>query len=69
MLDARVHPYPDRTVLLRFYECAPEPGEPRSLAVDEVRWVEPAELHALPMLEANRDLVARLAAAAGGASR
>lgn len=68
VLEARVHPDPDRTLLLRFYECAPEAGEPRSLEVDEVRWVEPAELPALPMPEANRDLVARLAAA-GGAPR
>jgi mutator protein MutT len=59
-----VHRYPDRTVALSFFRCALAAGspEPRAIEVDDVQWMEPARLPGLRWPEANREIVARIAA-------
>jgi mutator protein MutT len=60
------HTYPDRAVRLRFYRAWPADAAALP-AHDGARWVAPAELPALPIPEANRTLVERLAQGAGPA--
>jgi 8-oxo-dGTP diphosphatase len=55
--------YPDRTVVLHFYECRPVAGAIEPREGQEMRWVAP---EALPLDEfppADRTLIARLRAA------
>jgi mutator protein MutT len=69
LLEERTFEYPERTVRLRFYRAVLEGGaEPR--AVEEgapLKWVTADELLALPVPDANRDVIARLVAPLGGA--
>jgi 8-oxo-dGTP diphosphatase len=53
------HEYPDRIVALHVFEgaCTGNPSPPDGAAW---AWVTPAELAALPVPEANRELIARL---------
>jgi 8-oxo-dGTP diphosphatase len=60
------HTYPDRAVRLRFYRGWPSDAAELP-AHEDVRWVAPAELLTLPIPEANRALVERLAQGAGAA--
>ncbi len=55
------HEYPDRTVRIHVFEgeCA---GEPRAADGARWAWLAPSELESLPVPEANRALVAQLAA-------
>jgi 8-oxo-dGTP diphosphatase len=53
------HAYPDRTVRLHFRQCALL-GEPQPCLGQALRWVTRGELAALPVPEADRDLVTRL---------
>jgi len=51
------YPYPDRTVLLLFYQARTLPGSrPRALAASELRLVDAGELIALEMPPANEPL-------------
>ena len=50
------HRYPDRTVRLHLYRCRVA-GEPRATYHDEVGWFTVAELAALELSEADRDLL------------
>jgi 8-oxo-dGTP diphosphatase len=54
--------YPDRTVVLHFYDCRAESGviEPRE--GQGMEWVEPAHLGAYEFPPADRTLIERLAA-------
>lgn len=64
ILEDVEHTYPDRSVRIRFYRAWP--AAPGALPErDGVRWAAPAELLASPIPEANRALIARLAAASG----
>jgi 8-oxo-dGTP diphosphatase len=64
---ARVrHRYPDRTVLLRFFDAVPVGGRIRGSR--SLRWVTPAALRRLAVPPANRGLVARLTSAGGAAA-
>jgi mutator protein MutT len=65
---ALTHVYPDRRVSIYFYICEAKDGSvPRAIECDEIRWVRPAELSALPFVEGDlvvlsdlaRDLAAR----------
>lgn len=61
------HAYPDRTVALSFFRCRLAPGspEPRPLGAAELCWVEPRDLPSLAWPEANRGVIASLAATDG----
>lgn len=69
-LEERCFDYPERTVHLRFFRVALEPeAQPRSLeAAAPLRWVTPAELRALPVPDANRDVIEHLEASFGTAT-
>ena len=69
---ALTHVYPDRRVSIYFYICEARVGHtPRAIECDEIRWVLPEELSALPFVEGDlavlpdlaRDLAARHEAA------
>jgi 8-oxo-dGTP diphosphatase len=55
------HPYPERSVHLRFFEFAVE-GEPVVPAGIDLVWVRPSDLEKYPMPEANRGVVRKLRA-------
>lgn len=59
-----VHPYPDTDVEIAFYRTTILSGEPRAIAMEEIRWVAQTELGTLDFLEADRPFVAELVAAA-----
>ena len=49
------HHYKERSVEIRFFNCALVFGEPQPLDVAEMRWVLPMELHQYPFPEADRE--------------
>jgi mutator protein MutT len=67
LIEEKRFEYPERTVRLRFYRTVLEPGaEPRpGEAEAPLRWVTPEELRALPVPEANREVIERLTAPFG----
>jgi mutator protein MutT len=56
------HEYPDKTVELNFFRCSVAGGQPRPLGCDEVRWVTPTQMAALPFPEADKTIIAALLA-------
>jgi mutator protein MutT len=48
---ALTHVYPDRRVSIYFHLCEPKEGDPRAIECDEIRWVRPEELAALPFVD------------------
>ena len=58
--DVVFHRYPDRDVLLLFYDCRILAGEPRTLDCDAVAWVAPGELREYDFAGADRVFVERL---------
>jgi mutator protein MutT len=50
------HAYAEKTVELHFYRCGFE-GEPKPMMGQVMRWVARADLGALPVPEADRDLI------------
>jgi mutator protein MutT len=60
-LETIRYAYPDRRLELRFYACSMVAGEPKSLEVQDFRWVAPSELIYYQFPKADRDLVERLA--------
>ncbi len=52
--------YPDRKLELRFYSCSLVSGEPKSVEVQDFRWVAREELIYFQFPKADRDLVERL---------
>ena len=55
------HRYADRVVTLHFFRCRVE-GDPVSALGQEMRWVTREELVALPVPDADREIVRILAA-------
>jgi mutator protein MutT len=55
------HAYPEKTVQLHFFACRLL-GEPRPLMGQQMRWVPRADLPALEVPDADRQLIERLAA-------
>ncbi len=55
------HDYPEKSVQLHFFNCTISQGEPRPLAVADMRWVEPAELVQFEFPAADAELIARIA--------
>ena len=58
---ALTHVYPDRRVSIYFYLCERLDGEPVAIECDEIRWVEPAALTALPFVEGDLAVLPDLA--------
>jgi 8-oxo-dGTP diphosphatase len=55
------HAYPEFDLVMLVYACRLVEGEPRPVAVAEVRWVPAAELPQLELLPADYPLARRLA--------
>lgn len=60
LLETTEHEYPERSVVLHFYECRWIAGEPRPLSADKVRWVRLADLKNYEFLEANAGILGLL---------
>jgi 8-oxo-dGTP diphosphatase len=58
------HKYPDRAVLLLFFQCRYRSGDARPIDCADFAWVEPARLTEYDFLAADLDLIARLSAKA-----
>jgi 8-oxo-dGTP diphosphatase len=54
------HAYEDFHLLMPLYVCRVWKGTPRSLEGQELKWVRPVAMAALPLLPADRPLVALL---------
>lgn len=54
------HRYPERSVLLLFYRCAWESGEPRAIECADFAWADPSTLSTFDFIEADRDFIRRL---------
>lgn len=57
--DAVVHRYPDREVLVLFYDCRITGGVPRTLDCNAVTWATPAEARGYDFAGADRAFVER----------
>lgn len=62
ILEVTFHRYPEKDVLLLFWECALVAGEVQHLGVADHRWVHPAMVGELDLPPADAPLAARLAA-------
>ena len=54
------HDYPTKSVRLHFFNCSIVEGEPRTLEVADLRWVEPAELARFKFPPADAEVIAVL---------
>lgn len=54
------HRYPEKNVLLLFYECRWISGEPEPDERQEFAWVKPGNLKSYDFLEADRELIEKL---------
>lgn len=59
IVDAVLHRYPDRTVLVLFYACAITAGTPRCVDCNAIAWVTPEELTAFDFAGADAAFVRR----------
>ena len=57
--DAILHHYPDRDVLVLFYGCRIEGGEPRTLDCNAIAWAAPEELGGYDLAGADAAFVRR----------
>lgn len=60
ILEVVWHRYPERDVLLLFYDCRSRGGEIRHLGVADHAWVPPSELEAYPLPPPDARLVGKL---------
>lgn len=72
ILDVTFHRYPEKDVLLLFYDCELVAGEVRNLQVAEHAWVTPPNLRSYPLPPADLRVLSKIEASArldtGGAS-
>lgn len=54
------HAYPGKTVLLEVWQVTHFTGQPRNIEGHELRWVEPAEMRRIGMLDADLPIVTSL---------
>lgn len=68
ILEVTFHRYPEKSVLLLFYEARRRAGspEPRALDVADVKWASPAELHDPDFPPADTAVLAKVRARLGG---
>lgn len=59
IMDAVVHRYPDREVLVLFYRCALRGGEPRTVDCNAVAWAAPGALKDYDFAGADLEFVRR----------
>ncbi len=59
--DVVYHRYPDRAVLLLFYNCRFLSGEPQAIECADFAWIEPSRLLEFDFLTADIDLIRKLA--------
>jgi len=60
ILDVTFHAYPEKSVLLLFYECRLVSGEVRHLGVADHVWVRPEEISDYDLPPADAPVVAKL---------
>jgi len=60
LLEDLTHPYPGKTVRLRFYRCALLSGEARPLGCAQLAWITPGQLRDYPFPAADAQLLGRL---------
>ena len=60
IVESVFHRYPERSVLLLFYRCAWESGEPRAIECAAFDWADPAALSRYDFLEADLEFIRRL---------
>jgi 8-oxo-dGTP diphosphatase len=60
--DVLFHPYPDFDLVMLVYACRIASGEPRTVEVADLAWVDAQDLPAWDILPADRPLVDRLVA-------
>ena len=58
--DARINAYPDKTVLVLFYRCTIDCGEPRALDAMDIKWVEPETITDYDFADADKGVAARI---------
>jgi 8-oxo-dGTP diphosphatase len=56
LMHSTTYEYPEKTVSLHFYRCDFD-GEPKPMLGQQMRWVPRAELGALPLPEADAELI------------
>jgi 8-oxo-dGTP diphosphatase len=61
IIETIYHRYPDRSVLLLFYNCQFIAGEPQPIECNAIAWTDPAHLTDYDFLEADLDFIRRLA--------
>ncbi len=59
ILDAVCHRYADRDVLVLFYDCRIEKGEPRTVDCNAVAWAVPEDIRSYDFAGADRAFVER----------
>jgi 8-oxo-dGTP diphosphatase len=67
VIDIVFHRYPDRSVVLLFFECRWVSGEPVPLGCSALAWVAPADLPQYDFLEADLDFIRRFPLPGSGA--
>lgn len=60
IFEAVAHSYPDRSIVLLFYECILLEGEPRPMEGNSLRWVAADELDAVDFLPADQPILPAL---------
>lgn len=61
VLETVFHRYPDRSVLLLFYQCQWLSGEPLAVDCHAFAWTEPSRLTDFDFMEADIDFIKRVA--------
>jgi 8-oxo-dGTP diphosphatase len=62
IIEIVYHKYPDRAILLLFFQCRYLSGEVSAIDCADFAWVEPNRLSEYDFLAADLDLIAQLAA-------
>jgi 8-oxo-dGTP diphosphatase len=60
ILDVTFHRYPEKDVLLLFYECALAGGDVQHLGVADHVWCAPGEVRAHPLPPADENVVSKI---------
>ncbi|MEK7355991.1 MAG: (deoxy)nucleoside triphosphate pyrophosphohydrolase [Bdellovibrionota bacterium] len=60
LMLASAHSYGDTGIVILFYEVLFWKGEPKAVHHMELKWVEPSELKALTLPDANRKIIDRI---------
>jgi len=61
LLAEVAHPYPEKSVSLRFYRCGWTGGKPIAIGCQDFKWITPQELAAHPFPAADQQILEELA--------